>query len=255
MSTNPFEPVASAASAPLKSKSPITLVEVLVIIAILGVLVGLLLPATRAARSPARRMQCSNNLKQLGLAMHYYESIYKSLPPAYTVDAAGNRLHSWRTLLLPYLEQSELYKKIDLSKPWNDPVNVAAFGDQMPSVFRCPASRDISKTLYMVVVDPESCFPGEKPVAFGEIRDGLENALLIIEAPEGSGVDWMSPNDADWAILSGINEKNKVLHQGIFHAVMATGEVRAISNKSSVEHRRSLMTIAAGDVTSDDEEK
>ncbi len=70
-----------------------------------GILAGLLLPAVQAAREAARRVQCSNNLKQIGLALHNYNAAYKSLPPPYTVDANGQKLHSWRTLILPFIEQ------------------------------------------------------------------------------------------------------------------------------------------------------
>lgn len=247
MSTNPFEPVISAAPEPAKGKFRITLVEALVVVAILGILIGLLIPATRASRPAARRMQCSNNLKQLGLAMHSYESIYKCLPPAYTVDAEGNRLHSWRTLLLPFLEQNELYEQIDLSKPWNDPVNVAAFGERMPPVFRCPAGLDVPGTLYMVVVDPESCFPGDAQVAFRQIRDGLANTLLIIETPEGNQVEWMSPYDADWSMLSSVTATSSLPHNEVFQSVYADGSVHAIPSSSSTETRRALMSIAADD--------
>ena len=79
-------------------------------------LVGLLVPATRSAGPAARRAQCVNNLKQIALALSQYEQTYQALPPAYTVDAKGKPLHSWRTLILPFLEQSELYKKIHLPK-------------------------------------------------------------------------------------------------------------------------------------------
>ena len=72
-------------------------------------------------------MQCANNLKQIALALRNYESVYHALPPAYTVDAEGKPLHSWRTLILPYLEQQALYDKIDLSKPWDDPANKEAY--------------------------------------------------------------------------------------------------------------------------------
>ena len=93
-------------------------------LACIGILVGLLLPAVQAAREAARRMQCSNNMKQIALAMHNYEAVYKAFPPAYTTDANGQPLHSWRTLLLPYMEQQALYSQIDLNKPWDDPVNL-----------------------------------------------------------------------------------------------------------------------------------
>src|SRR5262245_3382414 len=66
---------------------------------------GLLLPAVSVAREPARRMQCLNNLKQIALALHNYDATYGSLPPAYIADASGKPMHSWRVLILPFLEQ------------------------------------------------------------------------------------------------------------------------------------------------------
>ena len=236
------------------TKRGLSLIELLVVIAIIGVVVGILLPFyPRAAREAARRMQCSNNFKQLALAVHNYHDTYKCLPPAYTVDADGNRLHSWRTLLLPFLELNHLYTKIDLAKPWNDPVNQALAAERPPNVFLCPSATERNKTHYLVVVDPESCFSGAKSIALKDITDGTSNTLLIIEAPTGSGVDWMSPYDADWSVLSSISEKSKGPHIGVFQAAMADGSVRAISNNSAIDARRSLMTIAAGDTPPGDE--
>src|SRR5262245_14795672 len=90
-----------------------TLVELLVVIAIIGVLVALLLPAIQSAREAARRSQCANNLKQLGLAFLNYESTFQTLPFAYTLyrqpSAAGGMIaHSWGVMILPYLEQGNL---------------------------------------------------------------------------------------------------------------------------------------------------
>ena len=94
-----------------------TLVELLVVIAIIGILVGLLLPAVQAAREAARRMQCQNNLKQLSLAMHNFESTYKRLPylrkgPANNLNAVGAVAHSWAVVVLPFIEQSALYNQM-----------------------------------------------------------------------------------------------------------------------------------------------
>ncbi len=103
-----------------------TLVELLVVIAIIGVLVGLLLPAVQAAREAARRMQCSNNLKQLGLAMHNYHDIYKAFPIQYRINAIANQpltQVSWILGFLPMMEQSNLYNQWSHNFSWNTGVN------------------------------------------------------------------------------------------------------------------------------------
>lgn len=103
-----------------------TLVELLVVIAIIGILVGLLLPAVQAAREAARRMQCSNNAKQLGLAFHNYENATKSFPINYAYrgkngypnsgPGIANSGRSWMQMILPYIEQNNLYNNIDFSQ-------------------------------------------------------------------------------------------------------------------------------------------
>jgi prepilin-type N-terminal cleavage/methylation domain-containing protein/prepilin-type processing-associated H-X9-DG protein len=95
-----------------------TLVELLVVIAIIGILIALLLPAVQAAREAARRAQCQNNLKQIGLALLNYESSLKSFPPGFIVNLAGGAQTttpgwSWVVMLLPYMEQGPLYQSLD----------------------------------------------------------------------------------------------------------------------------------------------
>ena len=97
-----------------------TLVELLVVIAIIGILIALLLPAVQAAREAARRMQCTNNLKQIGLAMHNYHGVYKMYPRgASWTPNKPNSGHkgsfNWRVIILPYIEQQSLYSQLDLS--------------------------------------------------------------------------------------------------------------------------------------------
>ncbi len=100
----------------LRNRRGFTLVELLVVIAIIGILVGLLLPAVQAAREAARRMQCSNNLKQLGLAFHNYESGMGTFPPAYFVDSKLNA-QMWGTMILPFIEQTALANVYDSRVP------------------------------------------------------------------------------------------------------------------------------------------
>ena len=140
------------------SKQAFTLVELLVVIAIIGILVGLLLPAVQAAREAARRMQCSNNLKQIGLAIHNYESATKKIPPGAIfyggtqVDIGrfhgiNNQRGSMLAFILPYIEQQTLYAQFDFTMPVNetrlpDPVNATGGmflkGVLVPS-YKCPS--------------------------------------------------------------------------------------------------------------------
>jgi prepilin-type N-terminal cleavage/methylation domain-containing protein len=134
-----------------KRRRAFTLVELLVVIAIIGILVGLLLPAVQAAREAARRMQCSNNLKQIGLATHNYESANKSFPMAWWLDIPGGtnlaaaNARSWGTSLLPYIEQSALYNQYDQRYPAmrelgpNAVANVEVIKSPL-SFFHCPSA-------------------------------------------------------------------------------------------------------------------
>ena len=110
-----------------------TLVEMLVVIAILGLLLGILLPAVQAAREAARRSHCVNNVRQLGTALHTYATARRSYPPGR--NAASISTHAF---LLPYMEQADAYAKIDQKKPWNDPFHAGVAAWQVPG-FRCPS--------------------------------------------------------------------------------------------------------------------
>ena len=111
-----------------------TLIELLVVIAIIAVLIALLLPAVQAAREAARRIQCVNNLKQLGLAMHNYHDANGFFPQD-SVDAkTGKPLLSWRVHLLPYMEEALLYQSFKLDEPWDSEHNIKLL-DKLPKVF------------------------------------------------------------------------------------------------------------------------
>jgi prepilin-type N-terminal cleavage/methylation domain-containing protein len=114
-----------------------TLVELLVVIAIIGVMVGLLLPAVQSAREAARRMQCQNNLKQIGLAIHNYHSAYNRFPTVNANDTlTGGSLF---TTILPMMEQAAAFELYDFSLPNTAPKNVAVTGQQIP-FYLCPSS-------------------------------------------------------------------------------------------------------------------
>jgi len=136
-----------------------TLVELLVVIAIIGILVGLLLPAVQAAREAARRMQCSNNLKQIGLALHNYESAFRVWPSQSSGPTQGRNFNarrgSWFTGILPYLEQDGVFKSFDEKAHWHAPENVAAASAKVPS-FQCPSAIERKGFEWAVLVDYSS---------------------------------------------------------------------------------------------------
>ncbi len=128
-----------------------TLIELLVVIAIIAILIALLLPAVQSAREAARRTQCKNNLKQIGLALHNYESTVGSFPPGFISRVTGpwpggsndpvpevGPGWSMFAMILPYMEQTQLHEQIDFNRPITDPVNQLARSTNVEA-FRCPS--------------------------------------------------------------------------------------------------------------------
>lgn len=117
-----------------------TLVELLVVVAIIGVLVALLLPAVQAARESSRRSQCANNLRQQGLALIGFEGEHRTLPVG-CLDCLDNpkRFHSWNSQILPWLEQAALRKQLDFTIASYQPANIDV-GGILLDVFLCPST-------------------------------------------------------------------------------------------------------------------
>jgi prepilin-type N-terminal cleavage/methylation domain-containing protein/prepilin-type processing-associated H-X9-DG protein len=118
----------------IRSRGGFTLVELLIVIAIIAVLIGLLLPAVQRVREAANRIKCQNNLKQLALALVHYESVFGLFPEGYRFQTPTR---SFIPPLLPFIEQNNI--RFDLSRDWDDPVNQSAVQNQIPILY-CPSS-------------------------------------------------------------------------------------------------------------------
>ena len=117
-----------------------TLVELLVVIAIIGILIALLLPAVQAAREAARRLQCTNSLKQIGLAIHNYESTHRKYPPSGAGPPGPSPLHhGFFTFLLPYLEQGAIHDQYHWDQDWYTALNQTATETDIGLLF-CPSA-------------------------------------------------------------------------------------------------------------------
>ena len=117
-----------------------TLIELLVVIAVIAILIALLLPAVQQAREAARRSQCKNNLKQIGLALHNYQATANVFPPSFCIGATTGGAWSIHARILPYLDQANAFKKADLSVSYSSPPNsTSGITAQELPIYRCPS--------------------------------------------------------------------------------------------------------------------
>ncbi len=156
------------------SRNAFTLVELLVVIAIIGIMAGLLLPAVQSARETARRMQCANNLKQIGLGLHNYESTFKKFP----VGSIESNFISAFASILPHLEQGNTYAKYDFSKYYTRPENAEVSKQWMPT-YLCPSMvlpREVPETRGREVGGPSSYLLNEGTASYMVKNDGMFGA-------------------------------------------------------------------------------
>lgn len=197
---NPFDSPHGQSSEPEPKKwYQITVVEWFVIAGIIVVLVGLLLPPTTHTHGDGRRSWTSNNLKNIGLALHNYHDTYDSLPPVVVTDSDGRPLYSWRVLLLPFLEQQDLYDQFDLSQPWDSETN-RPLAESVPYLLESPyliADEHPGMTTYLAVVDPEgkrTIMLPQEGRSFDEVPCELGRVAMVVEKVEHP-VIWTKPDD------------------------------------------------------------
>ncbi len=148
---------------------------------------------------------CDRNLKQIAIALQNYRSDFGTYPPTWVVNNAGERMHSWRVLLLPYLGEGDLYRKYKCDEPWNGPNNRQLVRD-IPSMYRCPdASLPEGVTSYFAIVGPNSMWCGDgRGISRRDVIDPEGMTIMVCESKDRSTL-WIEPDDIDSESVQGVN--------------------------------------------------
>ena len=160
-------------------------------------------PVTYVHRTPGFRAYRTNNIRQIGLAILNYESVKGHFPPPYTTDENGQPLHSWRVLILPYIEEEALYEEIDLSKPWDHPDNLR-LANRMPVIFDRVRPMGGTTTDYVAIVGDDTLWTADHERKFSDVGIGSSTTLLVVES-QTARTHWMAPNDIDINSIAATN--------------------------------------------------
>jgi len=211
---------------------------------------GLALPAVQKVRSAAARTHSMNNLKQIALAMHNYESANGRMPSAAICDKNGKPLLSWRVAILPYIEQDNIYNSFKLDEPWDSEHNMKVGSKIRVKVYEDPRMpSDPTKpqtTYYKVFVGKDAGFEVSKPLNFAQFLDGLSNTVMVAAA--GEPVIWWKPEDFEFDAKKKVPDVTKPFD--VLLVAMFDGSVRALQPKNIKDFDtmlKSLITRAGGE--------
>ncbi len=215
------------------------------------------LPAVQKVRAAASRSTSMNNLKQIMLAMHNYESAHASFPPAAIVNKKAEKLLSWRVTILPYIEEQALYEKFKLDEPW-DSENNKTLIPLMPKVYADMRAADAAalakegKTFYKAIVGKDAAFDWVQSRKVIAIADGSSNTIGVVAG--GVPVIWSKPDDIEFDAEKKLPDLSKPFD--VLLAAFCDGSVRAIGPKTATDEKKlkALFTAAGGEVINDEDE-
>jgi RNA polymerase sigma factor (sigma-70 family) len=198
----------------------------------------------------AASRESQNRLKQLALAMHNYAAEYGQFPPAALYSKDGKPLLSWRVLLLPYLDQGELYSQFKLDEPWDGPTNKKLL-DKMPEIFSIPGKgRKGHDTIYQVFTGKGTVFPSPMASKISDITDGTSNTILIAEGADP--VPWTKPADLPFDPKKPLPKLGGLSKKG-FRTAFADGSVRFIKQPVKEDGLKKAITCNGGEVIGADD--
>jgi hypothetical protein len=211
-----------------------------------GLAAAMTAPAVGRIRDAANRITSSNNLKQIGLALHNYASVENdSFPPAAIIDWKGKPQLSWRVMILPYIEQEALYKEFHLDEPWDSEHNKKLI-EKMPKTYAIPNKPlKPGHTHYRVFVGNGALWDWLQGTPLGQISDGLSNTILAVEAEEA--VPWTKPDELEFDPTKPLPKFSKFFKSG-FHALFADGSVHFIRHNADEKNFKAMITKAGGEI-------
>lgn len=200
------------------------------------------------------------NLEVIAKALNNYASEHGQYPPPVIRDSNGIAMHSWRVMLLPYLQEDQLFNEYDLTKPWNDPENLE-IQYRIPDVYLHPQSGGAgwsSTSAYYLITGAGTLFPPRDPLAPEDITDDASQTVLLVEGiPLVASGSWTEPVDLDFASMTGdllsgsANEPGGISQEGV---TLATADGRGHFIPSDIEPAtfRALVTPRGGERLADD---
>lgn len=225
---------------------------VLASVAFVVLLVILLLPSMQATRTPSNRLVCANMLKQIAVALQTYHDAHGTFPPAFVADDEGKPVHSWRVLLLPYFEGTDmhaLYRRYRLDEPWNSAQN-RELADEMPYFCHCMSDDAECETSYVAVVGERTSWPGAVGRPISQITDGTSRTICIAEV-KNSCINWMEPRDLTFEeACRGINRPPLSIssaHRDGANVLFCDGSVHYLTDTTSADALRALLTSDGGE--------
>ena len=242
----------------------LTLIEWLVVASIIAVLISLQMPGVQSSgNGGVAREACQSKLKEIAFALYQYHRVYGSFPPAFVADEQGRPMHSWRVLILPYLDggaHQKIYNQYRFDEPWDGPHNKLLADTPIPA-FNCPLDhrRDSkepdTRTSYLAVVGMNTAWRGTIPVKLKDITDGAADTLHVVEA-HNSGIKWAEPRDLTLAEMAvTINAQSPIgissRHKHTAHAAFSDSAVRSLSEFLPAPTLRALLTRNGGEKLAD----
>lgn len=206
------------------------------------------------------RNASNKNLEAIAKALRTYASDHGSLPPPVVLDANNQPLYSWRVLLLPYLDEEDLYIQFDLQKPWDEGIN-EALSTSTVSVYQNPSSAvsdfNPSASAYYLITGPRTLFPESGPLRMEQIGDGLTKTILVVEAAPVDAISWAQPMDLSFPAMSGQVGSGRDTDPGGHHdegaaVVTADGRGHFLPKTFPARTFRSLVTPNGSEPLADD---